>query len=560
MAGLTAVGTLSYNGYTFDGASTVKVKTKYIYDEAQRTVLYAEFTITVAAIISPSAGSTTDNDMNNIHARLSKPGGILVFRNRGFGSRANINAGNVRDVKWGPKPQILEWESVGSSAACSVIWSVVVCVPQCADAGYKGVMAMNYEVDYNYDEHGDCTRIISGYLEIAQTWQGNARPGSVRIPPDSVDRYRRMISPNWIKGYMRTHDWKLSKDRSRINFTITDRQIPTRNAYPRGMTAVRGSHSQRWSAGKGRAGFSFNTISMELTPGRGVSPAQAWLIFLTLVQQRTDLSKQAKTAPFLMELAAEEDIWGRACSFSCTYRLTGQPGNFLYNSGQWTPLGTDWTAWLASVTQIYTQRGNDGLMHNPSEDAIVDLCGGEGSNSQSQNTPINENPPVKKPYLVKNNLPDSKQSYLNYMANLKVARSYPYIRHQILQEPSRLTEYEASIGNMRNKTVTDYLASNGTPDVIQQRGQPAYEVTFTGSAVRAGYPIPRPALVTVGNQAAVEKEGEFHNAIVANAMGVSVYAAAWNIKYLMADLSGIITPPSKVDEGIDGTTGSVAIK
>src|SRR3990167_2729561 len=185
MPGLPAVGELTYNGYTFDGATHIDVASEPVRDEADRTVVYKRITITVDAIVTAStAGAATDSTLEDIHVRLSHDGQKLVFKNKGFDRNLTVNAGKVRDVMFGPKVGVLQWKAVGRSEAANVKWQVITCVAACGAQGkHTGLMTINYEADYTIGPRGETTRVLSGYIQIAQT--------RVRMKiPDSADGYR----------------------------------------------------------------------------------------------------------------------------------------------------------------------------------------------------------------------------------------------------------------------------------------------------------------------------------------------------------------------------------
>ncbi len=243
-AHLATIGTLSYNGYTFDGASGVKVSVEFVKDDAERTIIYSRHTIEVHTFISDAV--STDSQLENIRARLNHQGQALTFVNKGFGDDLIVNANGgagIRDVKWGPIPEMLYWEPVGSAGACEMIWKVVTCVPCCGHGlsdRTTGVMAFNFGVDVAIDIRGLSTRTIDGYIEIAQT------RGAGKTIPDSADNYRFMIQPDLPNGFQREQTWSISASKSRVNFTITDRQLPTKNPYPQLVTNIRGNHRSAW--------------------------------------------------------------------------------------------------------------------------------------------------------------------------------------------------------------------------------------------------------------------------------------------------------------------------
>lgn len=64
MPGLPATGELTYNGYTFDGATHIDVETQFLYDDADRVVTGHRYTIRVSAIVHDDNG--LDQDLESI--------------------------------------------------------------------------------------------------------------------------------------------------------------------------------------------------------------------------------------------------------------------------------------------------------------------------------------------------------------------------------------------------------------------------------------------------------------------------------------------------------------
>ncbi|MGH8743515.1 MAG: hypothetical protein ACREUY_04475 [Burkholderiales bacterium] len=515
---LATIGTLSYNGVTFDGASHIKVNVEFIRDEAERTVIYSRHTIEAQAYFSDA--SSTDSQLESIRSKLNHQGGALTFINKGFGDDLVVNAaggGGLRDVKWGPKPETLYWEPVGAAGACEVIWKVSTCVPVCgrgASDRTSGVMALNYGVDIAIDERGLSTRTISGYIEIAQT-----RTAFMGIP-DTADNYRFMIQPVIPDGFQRSNTWRISADKSRADFTITDRQLPTKNPYPAQVTNIRGNHRVSWSRGR-RSLSKINSISLEVELALGAPAALAWQMFGQLVKSRVDYAARNGLTAFLDEVVSDEEIFGLSYAFGCSYRLLSNAGQAMNQgsqdfanlnpnipqavfdvaaTGQWQPVGTDWNLWRTSLVNagVFGSRGL-ALLTVPSTDIIVDLCGdaqqASFSKPQSSTSLVRATVPV-----LKNKKPPAHQSYLSYSQRVIVRRE-KYVARQKKKQQSRkptatgdmMNPERASFGESQSQG--DITSSAG--DTLQESGTGSYRVAYVGSAERAGYEIPRPAVQSI---------------------------------------------------------------
>ncbi len=124
---LPDVGILFYNGCTFSPLYESNISGRCVKDEAQRTVIYMEYTITVDGYVTMPAGAPdTSATMNNMRQILSKQGGELRYIGRGNDIEVNVPGGRTKDVKWGPIPEILEFQPLGGGRSAKVKWTVKV--------------------------------------------------------------------------------------------------------------------------------------------------------------------------------------------------------------------------------------------------------------------------------------------------------------------------------------------------------------------------------------------------------------------------------------------------
>jgi len=541
------LGELNYNGYAFDSATKITARSTNVRDEADRTTVYIQHELTVRSIIAPvSEGSqvSADDYMDRVRRLLSQDGQALTFRNKGFGGAVTINgASGMKDVKWGPKTQELSWEPIGSSYACEIVWRVTFCLPLCCcgQEMFTGIMAANYEAEYDVDQHGLTTRTITGYLEIAQT----RIPGSKAVP-ESADTYWTAIQATVPIGYRRTVcRRRVSKDKSRLDYTIVDEQVDSPNPWPAYVTDIRGSHTANWAR---RNGAEFrNTISMEITPKLGLNGSFAWSVFGQIVSKRLLATQDRGRQWFIDELFANEDLFGRTCSFRISYRILSTIKDLLGDSGLWTPLGNDWQTWQTSVA--VSSRGVSGLQNYPSMDAIVDLCGGSPSSTGTNGDLVSQEG-SSTTQTFKNTKPRPEESYLHYKARLTPYKRTPTYRQkrQTKDENSNWT----SDWNPRSESPFNFpgRTSAANDDVILQRGVAGVDVIFEGAAIRAGYQVPRPAVNSIGGVPAVEEVAIYPSGFIGNYFGVPVYGAAWKILYRLGSLPSNLNLPDDVQEGI----------
>jgi hypothetical protein len=442
-----AGGELSYNGIAFDALYKTSMKGKPIYDDANRAVTGVEWSLEVEATIGAAlaVGTTTDDTLEDLRVKLTRPGGKLRYTSKGFGEFV-VNVAPVFDAAWGPKPQILEFTPIGSNQTAFIKWKVVCIIPECPDATYrKALMAANYEVSHDFDSDFYVTATTTGYIQIPLTYP---LPGA-RTIPETVDDYRELV---WFKvpiGFKReSFKWDVSADRRRGSFTIVDKEIPI--PLPNGCTHCDMKHKIESSMNK--AGFHVwqseisGTIRVVPTSPRGIAMERFMLIVNSrlrptlamgpvsfgaigtatgsgvslgvgsllprpvvygpgfgpvgfpveaAVVARVTLPVIPPRLVLIDSLSITEDIFGRDNQFRLTYRIFCNLPDMLRLSGLWTPIeGTSWATYHRSVEGSVRPRGHSGIRVLAADDTIVDLC------TQTKN-PIYKEPSKAKALLLR---------------------------------------------------------------------------------------------------------------------------------------------------------------
>lgn len=529
LAHLALVGQLAYNGYEFDGSARVTARVEFVYDDAGRTVLYHRHTITVHFFVHDVAD--TDGDFLSIRAKLSKPGKKLTFTGHGFGNDLIVNredGGGLRDVKWGPTPRIINWTPVGSSKTCEAIWEVAACVPVCDTNGVHrttGVMSVNYGVTFSIDK-GFTTRTIDGHLEIAQT----RLPVGLN-PPDCADLYRDQINPAQIPGFERSSTWRINLDKSRVEFSIVDRQIPSKNPYPLLVTSIRGEHDVSWVRSNRGSLTLRNRLTMDCELPLGAPSARGWNIFGGLVAQRVQATHNAGKRTFLDEVTAREDIFGTSHSFSASWRVLMTLGELFdfSQTGLWKPVPGSWSQWQASLSHVFDNRGYAGLTQLPGNDLIIDLCSSGGATIPWNGSDPPAVVPVVEPSPNFTNNVTADRSYLDYQMTAEVTSQRPVV----YQSPMQTPDIPPSQVDMYGEQGAQFGGPNQgqVADTLQQSGAGSFGLVIRGHAERAGYEIPCPAVQSVGAQTPVETYKKFACQSIGSFFGATVYRAAWVIGY-----------------------------
>lgn len=590
MAFLPAIGTLSYNSYTFTSVTKSHVNAKPVYDEAGRAVVYIIYSITVTAHIALPGGGDTATYIGDLRRRLLEPGCDLHYEGKGF-SDLTINVGAAKDVAWGPKPTRAEFRPLGGNQAWMVIWSVDVAIPECTNAVYQyGILAFNYEANYHIDSDGYTQVAWNGYLEIPMT---RAAAGA-RFLLDNVDNYRHLCSPGLPQGFRRlTQDFRMSGDKRRLDFTVVDEEMPV-DGLPWFATNATGSHSIN-SEDQGFETWN-GTIQAAFTIPKNYPKSLAWDVFFVFIQDRLNwLAQQidptgAKNFPMLMSLKFREGLFleGRQSSFEVGYWFPATLFQILYASGLWRQVpNANWNLWATSIAPALGVRGYQQLRNLASDDAIVDLCGG----SQPVLTAGGFQPPGgSSQSAFFTTCPPPESSWLHYENRLEFGLRTGLIAHKPLPQTNTLTT--TTLENLQNPatpqtailTAIAGLAAIGqgqgipppaiplgqlqnlqgaqmtsvqipSAKILQQASTPDFFCRMTGWALRACYHIPLPMLLTVGGAQVYPVNQDVEQDVPGNFGGVPVYRTSWVLEYLLKDLPGagqVIPFPANLAQKVVG--------
>lgn len=426
---LPDVGELSYNKCVFGPLFSTKVTCDYVKDNANRTVKWIEYTITVDGYVTlPDGFVSIEPTVAILEKLLSQQGGALLYSGRGIKIAVNT-AGGDRDVAWGPVPEVLEIVPMGGGRSAHVTWTVKARVPPRVSkvGSQRGhVLQFNYETSVQYDEAGYSSFRVNGTVEVPLT----RRIATDRTVPQTADDFRtrfpgKLLSTIDLTRFkVMNREFKLSRDKRTLEFDVTA-QERSWMALPPGITVARGQFSFKpVRSGMGLANW-LCTLSCTYTVPKGQPRRLAWLAFLALLQQRMKRGNQAGFVPappgnqnpaaavaplalpvalpiagpilaanqllrqrlagrqadrnrkvFLVDFSGTEGLYddGRTTSFTASWRLTTVFSEILLASGLWkkVPSHTD-NAWAASVEPISRERSWLNDTADPRLDAIVDF-------------------------------------------------------------------------------------------------------------------------------------------------------------------------------------------
>lgn len=567
---LFSVGTVSYNGYTFPASLRATAQCRFIYDRADRVVKYVQYDIKVETTILPEdaptldATSTTDENLENLRTRLSSPGKKLVFTAQGLGNDLTINdtdGSGIHDVAFGPKPQMLVWEPIGSSRACRVSWQVTTCIPECSAPSYKNVpIAFTYGIEFALDESGMTQRTIAGELEIAMT-----RMANTNAIPDIADAYRDLISVPTIPGFLRTQNFEISEDKRTLTFTLVDTEIASDNPFDSGILTMEATHQT--SSGLGSGGFavwnSSLSATIELAPGwpRNLP----WNMFQSLVEDRLPAVRLGGVLPgpkqqhglkgkkvdkpikfFPVSFTASESIYGRSFSFSLDYRVDNTTtGQFETQKFFKLLAGKSWInhdlGLLAQRVGAQGNRGYRGLGVQNDKDQLLDAC-------NTLYIPIGKSDTLS-------HVAEGQSAYysLKYPETVEEGTLY-YDNEYEVDEGSQLYQHRPLKPLPPSSMIDEYQAgdkleeANGLPHsdstavaAVQTTGSSSYSLRVTGKAVVLGYGVKPPSTMQWGDRNLYRKKSKIRTKVLVPGP-VPIVGTAWDVVYAMAEAPSVGDP------------------
>lgn len=524
-------GVTSYNGFTFSGLRKFKLAGRDIYDEANRVITDVEYTLTISAVIYATSEANEATAVSNARKALNQPGGTLVITGQGLGDiRVNGSTPTHIDVAWGPRPQSLELNSVGGLAT-EVVWVCTFRIKECS--GTSGattpIMAWNYDCAYSFDESGLCTRVISGYLQIRQT----RATGSTRLTT-SADQYRNRIQVAVPAGFGRkTWGFPISKDKSRLDFFFVDMQL---DGAPLPEDIIKADLT--YGVESIPPGFQkfHATLSgtLEVAPGKPTSRAARMFMTIALdklTKLRRNVGANKTVIPDRIRM--ETAVFGRASSFSISFLVISCLDDIIKKGGIWESLsGVTYEKWARSMERVWNVRGTAGLVYNPSQDALVDLCSSNAIN------PIGNDGGTSTPYESDTGVFGAGQiskenSWLAFENSLEVSRAHSLAHHKV---SDGYTPGDAPLNSAdfitQDVTSLSAVISVVRRDVSQYQAGPTELVLMRGKAMRIKYKPAIPRLLKVGGfDVEVVKEKIDGPKTVGCFFDTPVYVARWAILY-----------------------------
>lgn len=439
-----AIMALSYNGCTFSPLFETHVSGVCVKDNAHRTVKVMEYIIKVDGYATlPDNARSIRGVMDNLRTLLTQQAGTLTYIGRGLDMTVNPQgggAGGVRDVAWGPVPELLEFQPLGGGRSAKVQWQVKVRIPEVvggkagnqtariAGANIVPLLQFNYDTSVTYDEAGYSSLTTRGTMEIGMTRTPNQQ---TRTLTNTVDDFRSVVETRVMSGidltrfHVLRREFSVSRDKRTLEWVVEVEEKGYMDLPP-DATVARGSYTVR----PARAGMGLCLWLCTLRATyviRADRPRRfAWFAFLALLRRRmvesrngqipqegdpqnpprrrippalgflpiigtgfklfesifeSQKSSEGRKA-WLVDFSFDEGIYldSKTVSFSATWRLTTIFSHILLASGLWTKLPDDdvgrSNVWATSVKDISGHKSWLTNRVDPKLDVIVDFGGG----------------------------------------------------------------------------------------------------------------------------------------------------------------------------------------
>jgi hypothetical protein len=472
------------------------------------------------------------------------------------------------DLNFGPRPQLLVCESIGASRVWRIVWTVEVALPNCcvsynngqlcispdhfndeyyaSQSGTHKVTEFNYSLSWTIDENRFTTFSIVGSVEFAGILSNQGSHylfGGQSLDSRTVTNLLGHTF-NLRPGFQRSMQYDLSRDKRRMDFRITDREIPSDAPYWPGIRQCEMRHSISGSP----LGVEWNVrFSGSFTPEPGVSKYIGFLAFLVVIQDRMRkitiaTNAQIKTKkpvdnyqnfkPFFLPVKFDfdEDIFARTVSFNFSFKVVTFIGNLLEVTRFFASTPGDWVAHYASQSPyVASMEGTVPIRTSGTED-LATVCRspdvGDNVTNNTQKFPVPQWFPLFTPkcpsedtggyvayentisYEIFNRLVAmvpmgkwSKESYRDSLANIYAQETNSTYRKFDTDEA------QIPVGNSIKRgieTQRPYPGDTGTSIQVgdkttsyQSGGSPKFRVIMEGHAARFCYPVKAPRITGI---------------------------------------------------------------
>lgn len=557
---------LDYNGFQFPPIANVRATIVPEYGEDGRSIKYHTLAITVDAVITPfkqyTAGDNSDKEqgsidieMETIRARLLVPGQPLNILLQGLGEyHINSETGQntsrrYKDIDYGPKPQVLEWEPITSQAA-KIQWLVTARIIPCGNTNIpvNGIYGFSYDTTWAFDNGGWLTRTVNCTGDIAASRTPQDGKPDIKVDMTSAKKHYDLVVKTIrtafprLDGFHRTENINISKDKKKIVFTVTDTEIQTNEPYPRGVVDIDFTESISSSLEKGFTQWDWELSGSVEVPRvnfklANINPKQlAYSSLAMIVEERLKRNtetfkrqkelgsddslgdkdkRQVEVARIPQKIRIENSIYGTSLSINVSYLLICPMTLAIAASGIMEYVrvpGFTWENWRKQL-EAYGIGTRDVLSHLPNYDIVVDFCHpltsptdlGVGTRDSDSRIP------TSRPQSLGYKLPKKESTWLDYKNKFYfLTENYTVVGATLSEAAKESKEIIGGIGPWEEDSLivdpresAEEKEKEYKPDLETSSNKIMY-IVMEGSAIRLGYGINAPKLQSVGGAECIE--------------------------------------------------------
>ena len=560
---------ITYNGYEFSNKATISCQMAPEYDGTGQVIVAHVYTLTIVDFVFPGqpiAGvplscQNNKQSVEDATQRLMVAGKELrVPDNIGLGTERFIQGGGpsssdfIHDVNGGPHPQSCDIKNIGAGVVSQITYVIRFSENPCGygtmfpapKADTTDVKAFNWSNTFQINNSGYTTRTTTGYVEIQNIMidDGGSYSDATR-QAYLADQLRGYVLGKFlpIDNFERSFNWQMTPDHKRLNFTITDAEIQSPNAYPADVVSISmpTGISFKWPTAdnsKSQISIRFRIKLSQLAPR-----VRAWEIFDSLLERRLGGFIAGGNKGFLiLNLSVEEDWFSNEYSFAVSATATSSIYDQMGQLNLFSTLDDDWNTWAGS---LYFERAGLGLQGlkagnkeglPPDDGRQAKLCGDLISGDFSDDGEIMV-PPPKFVFAACSDPPSPGESWLNTDYNLieaprlqvMEAQEYRPVTTRVLQNPATAP----------TSTDSTMIKVEGTPKNCISEAPPSNRWQFEGYTQRVFYKIPPPVITEIsGIPVKLVGEPKFRTRYLGKMFCLPVYEAEWQQEYVAKEPTG----------------------
>lgn len=604
---------VSYNDYIFPSSITSRLISRSVATDSGRTVKRIDYTLSLefvlciddfvagnvnqygtnnsavigAGAILTSAGLTMDAVYQELTRRLLEKGKSLNINGLGCGQISILpgySNGLQTDINNGPTPTQLDITRFDAARSLHVVWSVNFSLSPCQNSqlieGVK-VSEFDFSIHYTVDNSGMMVRNVYGSVELPNF---NDRGRTKFNPENTIQGKTQTIKEMIVKtfpipaGFERRMDFTTNPSRTKIQFSVTDTEIPSDNPYFPGTVRIDVSHTVNNlnaiapTSTNQAVNYGINLSgSIEVAPGR--NKFWGWNALVSILRNRLTTTDITYYQAFF---TITDHIYQRRINFSIDYKSTFNPSEFFQNtqlfsgvrfdfsnitptpgspSGSGVPNYLTWDKHNQDRQYYLGPFGYDGkLIFKPGEenDKVVNLCDQSPPETPtgSNNKDIDEQSKKDRqsiPQLPLGTNVTEASSYSHYRNTARITSNFNVVVHGIIgQSDSGVTK--DAVNNAAtdlpatyvHKGIVESNRPKTTANVQQVRGTGSHYLILEGEASRVKYGIAIPKVQSIEG---IEGEPQFlfeeinpSQQIGWTADCIPIYGATWKRVYCLPQL------------------------